>query len=811
MMETGRQAVNEVLRVLEATPEGGERVRRARDEALRLLTVPGTAEALVDVIGALEDREATPGSTPATLLLDFIVDEAARARDDRSAGASFLDHLERAIAAPEVSITLPGLQALAAAHIRRRLPLPEALKERREALFPFEPTDDQVREEVAGLRAHLAKFPEARTGAPDPFADLFLEHLSVLPESHQRALIRELIANADDPVWLRIALCWLLAIAPEVREPTVHALVDRSRDRGLPADVATRLPLLRHWLPDPDQREALDEVIQSAMRRGDLAGAMETAPRLAIHDRFASLPDGAGAHYLAFTAADEQGAWTVGMILLKAGRGVRDAFMREGLETGSMRALLDEMATGSDLFPVTAATADTLLSGALAENRANGEPPSPALLSATSLFDLDEPRPQPMEAEQWLELLDPNDQLPNMTPQRYGRLVNRSADWPEPYPVTESWFARDLELFQRLEENLRPRATDRVIREHFEAHRADWAEFCFRAALVLADTPGNDNALTFLATAHALLNGRELKRIPVMREAMDRTLDEFLESPVAEPDATPDAAPTAEPEAPAAPPGFDPIGSTLTAEQEQLLRALFEAESPNTPWDAGYLGLHGYLYAMTLYPEPPLPSEWLPPLLEGAGTDQRDFASAESLLQALFTLYNTINGQVRAGTYARPPECPLDPDPMANFWPHAPVGDWARGFRLAQTHFRRLDEAYVEWLDAPELEEILGRAIMAAEIFGLPERVREMVEDPEAEEGLSVEKLAGMAHELFDDSLASLTRTGSATREAVAEEFAEQEEAGPPPAEPVRVTKIGRNEPCPCGSGRKYKRCCLKR
>ena len=25
---------------------------------------------------------------------------------------------------------------------------------------------------------------------------------------------------------------------------------------------------------------------------------------------------------------------------------------------------------------------------------------------------------------------------------------------------------------------------------------------------------------------------------------------------------------------------------------------------------------------------------------------------------------------------------------------------------------------------------------------------------------------------------------------------------------PVRVTKIGRNEPCPCGSGKKYKKCC---
>ena len=26
--------------------------------------------------------------------------------------------------------------------------------------------------------------------------------------------------------------------------------------------------------------------------------------------------------------------------------------------------------------------------------------------------------------------------------------------------------------------------------------------------------------------------------------------------------------------------------------------------------------------------------------------------------------------------------------------------------------------------------------------------------------------------------------------------------------EPVRVTKVGRNEPCPCGSGKKYKKCC---
>lgn len=26
----------------------------------------------------------------------------------------------------------------------------------------------------------------------------------------------------------------------------------------------------------------------------------------------------------------------------------------------------------------------------------------------------------------------------------------------------------------------------------------------------------------------------------------------------------------------------------------------------------------------------------------------------------------------------------------------------------------------------------------------------------------------------------------------------------------VRSIKVGRNEPCPCGSGKKFKRCCLR-
>ena len=31
------------------------------------------------------------------------------------------------------------------------------------------------------------------------------------------------------------------------------------------------------------------------------------------------------------------------------------------------------------------------------------------------------------------------------------------------------------------------------------------------------------------------------------------------------------------------------------------------------------------------------------------------------------------------------------------------------------------------------------------------------------------------------------------------------------PSAPIRIQKAGRNEPCPCGSGKKYKKCCLNK
>jgi hypothetical protein len=55
---------------------------------------------------------------------------------------------------------------------------------------------------------------------------------------------------------------------------------------------------------------------------------------------------------------------------------------------------------------------------------------------------------------------------------------------------------------------------------------------------------------------------------------------------------------------------------------------------------------------------------------------------------------------------------------------------------------------------------------------------------------------------------AELRRRGSFMSGPFATLLREQRDAAGP-EQPVRNTKVGRNDPCPCGSGKKYKKCCL--
>ncbi len=55
--------------------------------------------------------------------------------------------------------------------------------------------------------------------------------------------------------------------------------------------------------------------------------------------------------------------------------------------------------------------------------------------------------------------------------------------------------------------------------------------------------------------------------------------------------------------------------------------------------------------------------------------------------------------------------------------------------------------------------------------------------------------------EMFADALASYAHVGRSIFEAILKQDVGERQ-------PAVSSKIGRNEPCPCGSGKKYKKCC---
>ncbi len=101
-----------------------------------------------------------------------------------------------------------------------------------------------------------------------------------------------------------------------------------------------------------------------------------------------------------------------------------------------------------------------------------------------------------------------------------------------------------------------------------------------------------------------------------------------------------------------------------------------------------------------------------------------------------------------------------------------------------------------------------------SEGFGLGTSLREaawgaVVEDREA--GDAFADIAALSGSHYDPQAEKLS---AKEREAILEAlsdypalFARVFRDGPRNREPVRVTKIGRNDACPCGSGRKYKKC----
>jgi uncharacterized protein len=209
-------------------------------------------------------------------------------------------------------------------------------------------------------------------------------------------------------------------------------------------------------------------------------------------------------------------------------------------------------------------------------------------------------------------------------------------------------------------------------------------------------------------------------------------------------------------------------------------------ESDRSPPDSMLLSdLDGFLTGIAIGPDLIMPSEWLPVVWGGEEPVFDDDRETQAVLGGIMSRYNEILRQVEDGTF--------EPILWATSDDTVIASDWAEGFALAiglrpkawDPLFKAKDHALALFpilalcgdengesalgLDAETEEEIMEKAPAV-----LPEAVMEIAA-------------------FWRDRRAARSGSPGADRTTHAARI---------------VPKPGRNDPCPCGSGRKFKRCC---
>ncbi|MCH7991229.1 MAG: UPF0149 family protein [Gemmatimonadetes bacterium] len=209
-----------------------------------------------------------------------------------------------------------------------------------------------------------------------------------------------------------------------------------------------------------------------------------------------------------------------------------------------------------------------------------------------------------------------------------------------------------------------------------------------------------------------------------------------------------------------------------------------------------YREMQGFLFAVACAPEMVVPSEWIPRIFGEDGPLFKKPTEAEALMGGLMALFNEFAPEADGPDARLPADCAFRKDPVANLEADAPVAKWCRGFQLGHSWLQTLwDEHLPE-----EFEHNLEEIVATLTFFASGESAEARIAEWEGSER-TLASLATDFRDLFPTALASYSRIGQSLFKA---SLKSQTARRPAVASPAPT----RNEPCPCGSGRKHKKCC---
>ncbi|WP_298038449.1 UPF0149 family protein [uncultured Desulfuromonas sp.] len=235
-----------------------------------------------------------------------------------------------------------------------------------------------------------------------------------------------------------------------------------------------------------------------------------------------------------------------------------------------------------------------------------------------------------------------------------------------------------------------------------------------------------------------------------------------------------------------------------TVERDHLEKLLAHAVNPAEAFNIDQL--EGYLFGVVITPDVTDPEEWFADIFGEALASFPSTKQANKTFGHLGAVYNRLNGLRLEGEL----KFPFDLDhPTPEMLDR--LRDWAFGLDKALTlrSYIWVPDEVLDAADQDDDDEADDIMVSLMIVLGVaqPDQIPEIFDD--------------MAEQSEGEILASLIKqlpVAVETLQAYGEELEQERQAGlaegggPKPV--VRDEKIGRNDPCPCGSGKKYKKCC---
>lgn len=202
---------------------------------------------------------------------------------------------------------------------------------------------------------------------------------------------------------------------------------------------------------------------------------------------------------------------------------------------------------------------------------------------------------------------------------------------------------------------------------------------------------------------------------------------------------------------------------------------------------ASMAGIDGYLFAICQSPVAISVSDWLEPFTQLMPKVEPTI----NLINAVLSYQLQMEKRCRVQRYPLPKV--EDLDALEQMQPGSPLNEWSLGFSVG---YRLVESAWQQCLP-PELEAELDSQLFALRFFATPDHARQFL--AKRNSAMRPDQLADEVIKKLPKAVDLHARLSMSIRAMLESGTAEQ-----------RQGKVGRNDPCPCGSGKKYKQCCLQ-